>query len=172
MVVEVPTKTKDGREFHYEIPYASAIIALLMLYNLPKLNYVNHSEIKLGVIYFLILFSIYMIMLKKRGIREKTGKMVTVAMAILLIIICTTDHLNNALTFTPENHENVIALEKDTSKSSKGLRRYYADVVIDGKKENASISAAVYNSLENLPEVVVKCNRKSIFGCEYYKIHR
>lgn len=37
MVVEVPTKTKDGREFHYEIPYASAIIALLMLYNLPKL---------------------------------------------------------------------------------------------------------------------------------------
>lgn len=172
MVVEVPTKTKDGREFHYEIPYASAIIALLMLYNLPKLNYVNHSEIKFGVIYFLILFSIYMIMLKKRGIREKTGKMATVAMAILLIIICTTDHLNNALTFTPENHENVIALEKDTSKSSKGLRRYYADVVIDGKKENASISAAIYNSLENLPEVVVKCNRKSIFGCEYYKIHR
>lgn len=111
-------------------------------------------------------------MLKKRGIREKTGKMATVAMAILLIIICTTDYLNNALTFTAENHENVIALEKDTSKSSKGLRRYYADVVIDGKKENASISAAVYNSLENLPEVVVKCNRKSIFGCEYYKIHR
>ena len=172
MVVEVPTKTKDGREFHYEIPYASAIIALLMLYNLPKLNYVNHDEIKFGLIYFLILFAIYMIMLKKRRIREKTSKMFTVAMAILLIIVCTTDHLNNALTFTPENHENVIALEKDTSRSAKGLRRYYADVVIDGKKENASISAAIYNSLENLPEAVVKCNRKSIFGCEYYKIHR
>ena len=172
MVVEVPTKTKDGREFHYEIPYASAIIALLMLYNLPKLNYVNHDEIKFGLIYFLILFAIYMIMLKKRKIREKTSKMFTVAMAILLIIVCTTDHLNNALTFTPENHENVIALEKDTSRSAKGLRRYYADVVIDGKKENASISAAIYNSLENLPEAVVKCNRKSIFGCEYYKIHR
>ena len=172
MVVEVPTKTKDGREFHYEIPYASAIIALLMLYNLPKLNYVNHNEIKFGLIYFLILFAIYMIMLKKRRIREKTSKMFTVAMAILLIIVCTTDHLNNALTFTPENHENVIALEKDTSRSAKGLRRYYADVVIDGKKENASISAAIYNSLENLPEAVVKCNRKSIFGCEYYKIHR
>ena len=172
MVVELPTKTKDGREFHYEIPYASAIIALLMLYNLPKLNYVNHSEVKFGVIYFLILFSIYMIMLKKRKIREKTGKMATVALAMLLIIVCTTDHLNNALTFTPENHETVIALEKDTSRSAKGLRRYYADVVIDGKKENASISAAIYNSLENLPETVVKCNRKSIFGCEYYKIHR
>ena len=172
MVVEVPTKTKDGREFHYEIPYASAIIALLMLYNLPKLNYVNYDEIKFGLIYFLILFAIYMIMLKKRRIREKTSKMFTVAMAILLIIVCTTDHLNNALTFTPENHETVIALEKDTSRSAKGLRRYYADVVIDGKKENASISAAIYNSLENLPEAVVKCNRKSIFGCEYYKIHR
>ena len=172
MVVEVPTKTKDGREFHYEIPYASAIIALLMLYNLPKLNYVNHDELKFGLIYFLILFSIYMIMLKKRRIREKTSKMATVAMAILLIIVCTTDHLNNALTFTPENHETVIALEKDTSRSTKGLRRYYADVMIDGKKENASISAAIYNSLENLPEAVVKCNRKSIFGCEYYKIHR
>ena len=172
MVVELPTKTKDGREFHYEIPYASAIIALLMLYNLPKLNYVNHSEIKFGVIYFLILFSIYMIMLKKRKIREKTGKMATVALAMLLIIVCTTDHLNNALTFTPENHETVIALEKDTSRSAKGLRRYYADVVIDGKKENASISVAIYNSIENLPETVVKCNRKSIFGCEYYKIHR
>ena len=172
MVVEVPTKTKDGREFHYEIPYASAIIALLMLYNLPKLNYVNHDEIKFGLIYFLILFAIYMIMLKKRKIREKTSKMFTVTMAILLIIVCTTDHLNNALTFTPENHETVIALEKDTSRSAKGLRRYYADVVIDGKKENASISAAIYNSLENLPEAVVKCNRKSIFGCEYYKIHR
>lgn len=172
MVVELPTKTKDGREFHYEIPYASAIIALFMLYNLPKLNYVNHDELKFGLIYFLILFAIYMIMLKKRDIREKTSKMATVAMAMLLIIICTTDHLNNALTFTPENHENIIALEKDTSRSTKGLRRYYADVVIDGKKENTSISAAIYNSLENLPETVVKCNRKSIFGCEYYKIHR
>ena len=85
-----------------------------------------------------------MIMLKKRGIREKTSKMATVAMAMLLIML-TTDHLNNALTFTPENHETVIALEKDTSRSAKGLRRYYADVVIDGKKENASISAAICN---------------------------
>ena len=172
MVVELPTKIKDGREFHYEIPYASAIIALFMLYNLPKLNYINHSEIKFVVIYFLILFSIYMIMLKKRGIREKTSKMATVTIAILMVILCTCNHVNNALTFSPEDHEIVMAIDKDTSKSAKGLRYYYVDVVIDGKRENVSISAAVYNSLKNLPETVVKCNRKSIFGCEYYKIHR
>lgn len=171
MVVEIPQNTKGSKSYHYEIPFSISLVLLLMLFERPKIEYVNSKIYIFVAIYFLIMISIYLLMLKKRNIKEKKGKMFTVIFAMMTIIFCTTNHINNALTFSPKNHEYVIVTSKDTSKSSKGNRYYYATALIDGEEKEIEINSAIYNELEKFPTTVVKCNRKSIFGCEYYKLH-
>lgn len=172
MIVELPKNDKNSK-YHYEVPISSGIIALLLLYTSPKLEYINNSEIIFLIVYYLILIFIYLTMLKIKKIKEKKGKMALVILAMSLVIVSTYNHLNNALTFSPKDHEIVTVISKDTSKSSsKGMRHYYFDVIIDGEKKNVNVTSNIYNSIETFPTDVVKCNRESIFGCKYYKIHR
>lgn len=171
MVVEIPKNTKGSKSYHYEIPFSVSLVLLLLIFERPKIEYTNSKIYIFVAIYLLIMISIYLFMLKKRNIKEKKGKMFTVIFAMMTIIFCTTNHINNALTFSPKNHEYVIVTSKDTSKSAKGNRYYYATALIDGEKKEIEINSAIYNELEKFPTTMVKCNRKSIFGCEYYKLH-
>ncbi|WP_300276305.1 hypothetical protein [Peptacetobacter sp.] len=171
MIIELPKNDKNSK-YHYEFPVSAGPIALLALYTSPKLKYEDNSGIIFVIVYYLILICIYFAMLKIKNIKEKKGKMLLVILGMSLLIVSTYNHINNALTFSKKDHEFVTALSKESNKSSsKGMTRYYLNVIIDGEKEDVEIPSYLYYDLDNFPKQVIKCNRQSIFGCKYYKIH-
>jgi len=165
-------ESKKCDEYHIAFPaWAAWLCALSLMLISSNLNFGENMWLLFSLILTGLLsipyFLIQMIRRKKESLLKITGM---IFLLFFFTLPCT-PAINYAATFSSPSHETVFISEKETHRNSRSGTSYYFCFTWQDKEQNMQVSESLYNSLKEGDPVRI-CIRKSIFGMEYYILHK
>lgn len=112
----------------------------------------------------------YFIKSSKTKTPQRLGRRISVVFAVFVLSFGITFPVNYLLTFAEPVHKTIKITDKDLSTSGKELD-YYLYGNWKGEEEQFSVSRNVYGST-SVGDIRKICIKHSIFGLEYYTIHK
>lgn len=165
------TISKKVQGMVFQLPFVGAGIALVLCLsslNLYECSFVAYTKIAICITIVLVIP--YFIKSSKTKTPQRLGRRISVVFAVFVLSFGITFPVNYLLTFAEPVHETIKITDKDLSTSGKELD-YYLYGNWKGEEEQFSVSRNVYGST-SVGDIRKICIKHSIFGLEYYTIHK
>lgn len=170
MLIETP-KAKESRKYHIPFPLTACILSMLvLLLSTSSLNTPNNERFSFSGIYMIVLLIFYVLVLIIKKRHETKLKILLVTLSTFILSFSTTPALNYITTLDRPEFELVTVVDKEISPSRSG-NDYYLKININNKIKKMKVSNNMYNST-NKNNSIQLCKRKSIFGYEYWTLHK
>lgn len=167
----VETRTKKEHETAFQAPLAGSFIAMFScLITSKTVNFDLVSTVKITFCLAAALAVPYVVKSLKTNVSQTFGRKASVICAVLFISFSITTPLNIILTFDKPIHESVSITDKYVSAGNR-TNTYYICGVWHGKNTSFTVSRSVYKET-SIGDVKRVCIKKSVFGLEYYMIHK
>ena len=154
-----------------ELPWVGPALALFfLLTGTGSVNLDGADFLRFTAAGGVLLFLTYLGMLILRRRRERPLKMLSVALAVLLISFSGTAALNVLATVEPARHQEARVIGLHDERSGRGLRRYYLELESPDGPVELEVSRDLYQGVVPGSSVQI-CARRSIFGVRYRTVH-
>ncbi len=165
-------ESKKCDEYHIAFPAWAVWLCFLFLIPISSnLNFRENMWLLLSLILTGLLSIPYFLIQMIRKKRESLLKMAGIIFLLFFFAFLSTPAINYAATFSSPSHETVFISEKEIHRNSHNTTSYYFHFTWQDKEQNMQVSKSLYNSLKEGDPVRI-CIRKSIFGMEYYILHK
>ena len=165
------TISKKMQGLAFQIPFIGAGIALVLCLsnlNVYECSFVEYLKIAAGITAVLVIP--YIIKSLKTKTPQRLRRKISVVFAVFVISFGITFPVNYLLTFEKPVHETTRITGKDLSTSGKALD-YYLCGDWKGEEKRFSVSGSVYGST-SVGDIRKICIKRSVFGLEYYTLHK
>lgn len=164
------TVSKKAEEKLLRIPFCGALIALIILLMISGMYNYDFSDILIfTAIIAAILLTPFVIKSVKLGQKQRLARKLSVAAAVLFISFSIAFPVNFVLTFDVEGHDEIVITDK-THNSGKN-EDWYVWAEWKGEKSQFTVTESEYEQIRINDDMRV-CIRKSVFGFEYWTVHK
>ncbi len=165
-------ESKKCDEYHIAFPAWAVWLCFLFLIPISSnLNFRENMWLLLSLILTGLLSIPYFLIQMIRRKKESVLKMAGIIFLLFFFAFLSTPAINYATAFGSPSHETVFISEKETHRNSHNTTSYFFHFTWQDKEQNMQVSESLYNSLKEGDPVRI-CIRKSIFGMEYYILHK
>ena len=156
--------------FYIKLPMAAFVLSFMILgFTALSFHYPDHQWIYFGLICTIILLIPYFVIVRLRKRQERKIRILLVICAAFIIAFFTTPALNYLATFNLPVHDEVQVIDKKISTGR--FSSHYLIVQIGEENLRMNVSSSLYEST-NISDTVLLCRRTSIFGVQYWTLHK